>query len=119
MPNADEQARGVWALPKGEAYYNHQLATYTTLPMTADDVHQLGMSEVQRILAEMDDIRGGVGFEGDLKAFFEFIRTDSQFYYPNTDEGAKATYRTRALFWLKSSRSCRSTSAPCRKRNWK
>ncbi|MEQ8206643.1 MAG: DUF885 domain-containing protein [Woeseia sp.] len=87
MPNADEQARGVSALPDGEAFYNHQLATYTTLPMTADDVHQLGMSEVQRILAEMDGIRDEVGFDGDLKDFFEFIRTDSQFYYPNTDEG--------------------------------
>jgi uncharacterized protein (DUF885 family) len=87
MPNADEQARGVWALPNGEAFYNHQLATYTTLPMTADDVHELGLSEVQRILAEMDDIRAKVGFEGDLKEFFEFIRTDPGFYYPNTDAG--------------------------------
>lgn len=87
MPNADEQPRGVSALPNGEAFYNNRLATYTTLPMTADDVHQLGLSEVQRILAEMDGIRTSVGFEGDLKAFFEFIRTDPQFYYPNTDEG--------------------------------
>ena len=87
MPNADEQARGVSTLPNGEAFYNHQLATYTTLPMTADDVHQLGMSEVQRILAEMDVIRAKVGFEGDLKAFFEFVRTDPRFYFPNTDEG--------------------------------
>lgn len=90
MPNADEQARGVSALPNGEAYYNHQLATYTTLPMTADDVHELGMSEVERILAEMEDIRAEVEFEGDLQAFFEFIRTDPQFYYPNTDEGREA-----------------------------
>ena len=87
MPNADEQARGVSALPNGKAFYDHQLATYTTLPMTADDVHELGMSEVQRILDEMDAIRASVGFEGDLKEFFEFIRTDPQFYYPNTDEG--------------------------------
>lgn len=87
MPNADEQARGVSALPNGEAYYNHLLANYTTLPMTADEVHELGMSEVKRILAEMDKVRSNVGFDGDLQAFFEFIRTDSQFYYPNTDEG--------------------------------
>lgn len=87
MPNADEQARGVSALPNGKAFYDHQLATYTTLPMTADDVHDLGMSEVRRILAEMDAIRASVGFEGELKEFFEFIRTDPQFYYANTDEG--------------------------------
>jgi uncharacterized protein (DUF885 family) len=87
MSNADEQARGVWALPNGEAFYNHQLENYSTLRMTADEVHQLGMSEVQRILAEMDDIRAKVAFEGDLKEFFEFVRTDSRFYYPNTDAG--------------------------------
>lgn len=87
MPNADEQARGVSALPNGKAFYDHQLATYTTLPMTADDVHELGMSEVQRILDEMDAIRASVEFDGDLTEFFEFIRTDPQFYYPNTDEG--------------------------------
>jgi len=87
MANADEQARGVSALPNGKAFYDHQLATYTTLPMTANDVHELGMSEVKRILAEMDAIRASVGFEGELKEFFEFIRTDPQFYYANTDEG--------------------------------
>jgi len=87
MANADEQARGVSALPNGEAYYDRQLATYTTLPMTADDVHQLGMSEVQRILVEMKTIKESVGFDGDLPAFFEFIRTDPHFYYSNTDEG--------------------------------
>jgi uncharacterized protein (DUF885 family) len=90
MPNADEQARGVSALPNGKAYYDHRLATYTTLPMTADDVHELGMSEVQRITAEMDTIRASVGFEGDLKAFFEFVRTDPRFYYPNTDDGRES-----------------------------
>jgi len=90
MVNADEQARGVSALPNGEAYYDRQLATFTTLPMTADDVHQLGMSEVQRILVEMETIKESVGFDGDLQAFFKFIRTDPQFYYSNTDEGREA-----------------------------
>jgi uncharacterized protein (DUF885 family) len=90
MANADVQARGVSALPNGEAYYNRKLATYTTLPMTADDVHQLGMSEVQRIKAEMSSIKDEVGFDGDLVSFFDFIRTDSQFYYSNTDEGREA-----------------------------
>ena len=87
MANSDAEANGVWSLPNGEAFYDHMLATYTTLPMTADDVHELGKSEVARILTEMEAIRDSVGFEGDLQDFFEFIRTDSQFYYPNTDEG--------------------------------
>lgn len=88
--NADVQARGVSALPNGEAFYNRQLATYTTLPMTADEVHQLGMSEVERIKAEMLTIKNEVGFDGSLVEFFEFARDDPQFYYSNTDEGREA-----------------------------
>ncbi len=87
IDNADAEAQGVSALPDGEAYYNHQLAVYTTLDMTADEVHELGLGEVARIKGEMEAIREQVGFEGDLAAFFEFIRTDPRFYYPNTDEG--------------------------------
>lgn len=88
--NADTQARGVAALPNGEAYYNRKLRTYTTLPMTAEDVHRLGMSEVQRIKGEMAVIKDEVNFDGDLAAFFEFARDDPQFYYSNTDEGREA-----------------------------
>lgn len=90
MGNADVQARGVAALPNGEAFYNRRLATYTTLPMTADEVHQLGMSEVERIKAEMLTIKDEVGFDGDLVEFFKFARDDPQFYYSNTDEGREA-----------------------------
>ncbi len=90
MVNADEVPRGVSALPNGQAYYNHQLAGYTTLGMTAEEVHQLGLQEVARIRDEMEAIRVEVGFEGDLVEFFEFIRTDPQFYFSNTDEGREA-----------------------------
>ena len=90
MVNADEVPQGVSALPNGQAYYNHQLAGYTTLGMTAEEVHQLGLQEVARIRDEMEAIRNEVGFEGDLVEFFEFIRTDPQFYFSNTDEGREA-----------------------------
>jgi uncharacterized protein (DUF885 family) len=55
--------------------------------MTADEIHQLGLAEVKRIHAEMDKIRVATGFQGDQPAFFEFMRTDKQFYLPDTDEG--------------------------------
>lgn len=88
--NADEQARGVSALPNGEAYYNRKLSSFTTLPMTADEIHQLGMREVQRIKTEMAAIKDEANFDGDLVTFFEFIRIDPQFYYSNTDEGRES-----------------------------
>ena len=87
MPNASEEAQGVSQLPNGAAYYDYQLFNYTTLPMTADDVHELGLQEVARIKGEMEAIKNQVGFEGGLGEFFEFVRTDERFYYPNTDEG--------------------------------
>jgi uncharacterized protein (DUF885 family) len=88
--SADEAPRGVSALPNGEAYYNHKLAEYTTLPMTADDIHTLGLTEVARIKGEMEVIKEQLEFDGDLLAFFEFVRTDPQFYFPNSDEGREA-----------------------------
>ena len=71
-------------LPKGKAYYAAEIYEYTTLELSADAIHQIGLDEVKRIRAEMDAIRAEVGFDGDLKAFFQHLRTDPQFY-PKTD----------------------------------
>ncbi|MFC6977452.1 DUF885 domain-containing protein [Microbulbifer taiwanensis] len=85
--NASEEPQGASSLPNGEAFYNNRLANYTTLDLTADQVHQIGLDEVARIRKEMEGIKEQVGFDGNLQEFFTFIRTDDQFYYPNTDEG--------------------------------
>ncbi|GGO06206.1 hypothetical protein GCM10007972_04300 [Iodidimonas muriae] len=78
---------GVWKLPDGADYYAAQLASYTTTDLSADEIHQIGLDNVDRIHGEMRKIMEQVGFEGDLQAFFEFMRTDEQFYYENTDAG--------------------------------
>ncbi|MEX2962433.1 DUF885 family protein [Microbulbifer sp. TYP-18] len=85
--NASEEPQGVSSLPNGKAFYNNRLANYTTLDLTADQVHQIGLDEVARIRKEMEAIKEQVGFEGSLQEFFTFVRDDDQFYYPNTDEG--------------------------------
>ncbi|QYJ72663.1 DUF885 domain-containing protein [Shewanella sp. FJAT-51649] len=82
---------GVWKLPDGEAFYNNALARTTTTHMTADEIHQLGLAEVERIHNEMRAIMKKVNFNGTLQEFFAFMRDDPQFYYPNTAEG-KAAY---------------------------
>ncbi|WP_068545668.1 DUF885 domain-containing protein [Thalassotalea crassostreae] len=87
IKNTDEIAQGVANQPNGKAYYNFRLKASTTTNLTADEIHQIGLSEVARLTAEMEAIKEKVGFEGDLQAFFKFIKTDPQFYYPNTDEG--------------------------------
>lgn len=87
MDNAATESQGVWALPDGENYYNQRLALMTTLDLTADEIHNIGLSEVARLQAEMEAVKDQTGFDGTLQEFFVFVREDEQFYYPNTDEG--------------------------------
>ena len=68
------KSSGIESTPNGKAYYNHQIKTYTTTDMTADEIHQLGLSEVARILSEMEKVKEQVGFKGDLKSFFNDLR---------------------------------------------
>lgn len=81
---------GAWKFPDGEAFYNQALKNTTTTNLTSDEIHEIGLKEVARIHDEMRAIMKQVAFEGDLQAFFEFLRTDNQFYYPDTDEGKQA-----------------------------
>ncbi len=92
---AGNQNPGVWALPDGERFYNTMLERYTTTKLTADEIHTLGLAEVARIQAEMRATMKEVGFDGTLNEFFEFTRTDPQFYYPDTDAG-RARYLAEA-----------------------
>jgi len=88
----DQQQRattedGVWKFAKGEEFYKNRLKRITTTDLTANAIHEIGLSEVARIHGEMEAIMKKVGFKGSLQDFFEFMRTDKQFYYENTPEG--------------------------------
>ncbi|MFB2651717.1 DUF885 domain-containing protein [Shewanella seohaensis] len=95
---------GVWKLPDGKAFYNNALARTTTTHMTADEIHHLGLAEVERIHNEMRAIMKKVNFNGTLQEFFTFMRDDPQFYYPNTAEG-KAAYLADATKLIDNMRS--------------
>lgn len=71
---------GASDLPGGKDYYRYQAQYYTTLDITPEEVHQIGLDEVKRIRGEMDEIIKRVGFEGSFKEFITFLRTDPQFY---------------------------------------
>jgi uncharacterized protein (DUF885 family) len=98
-------ADGAWKLPNGDAYYDLQLERMTTTDMTADEIHDLGLREVARIHAEMDAIREKVGFDGDLKAFFAYMRDDPEkrFTYTDTEEG-RARYLAEATAMIDTMR---------------
>lgn len=78
---------GVWRFDKGAEFYDYALQRTTTTTMNADEIHDLGLREVERIHGEMKEIMTKVEFEGTLQEFFEFMRNDAQFYYPNDAEG--------------------------------
>ncbi|MDA8626786.1 DUF885 domain-containing protein [Pseudomonadales bacterium] len=82
-----DTATGAWALPDGAAFYAYRLQRMTTLPLTAEAIHQTGLEEVARIQAEMNEIQASVGFEGSLQDFFTHLRTSDEFYFENTDQG--------------------------------
>lgn len=77
---------GRWAMKDGDRLYAWELARHTTTRRTPDELHTLGLSEVARIRQGMEDVRRRVGFEGDLKAFFEHVRTDPRYYCKTPEE---------------------------------
>lgn len=90
LKSSSNAAVGVFAQKNGVDYYNYQLKLNNTIDITPAQVFDFGESEVTRIHSEMEKIKNSVGFKGDLKEFFKFMREDKQFYFPNTREGKKA-----------------------------
>lgn len=78
---------GAWKFPKGDEFYASALNRTTTTKLSAEEIHQIGLDEVARIHGEMEKIKEDVGFEGTLQDFFEFMRTDEQFYFANDSIG--------------------------------
>jgi len=83
---------GLWSMKGGDLVYRNLIQANTTLPLAAEEVHQLGLSEVARITAEMEKVRVQVGYKGDLAAFFEYLRTDKAFQPKSRDDLAKRYY---------------------------
>ena len=86
-----QENNGVWNLPDGDAYYDYLLRQNTTTQLNADQIHELGLNEVARIVAEMDAILRGEGHtEGSVAERMTALGKEDRFLYPNTDEGRAA-----------------------------
>ena len=79
VPACREQV-GASALPRGREFYRHRVRHFTTLDVDPQQIHDTGLSEVRRIRAEMEAVIKEVGFDGDFKAFVDYLRTDPKFY---------------------------------------
>ncbi|WP_298487767.1 DUF885 family protein [uncultured Maribacter sp.] len=75
---AGRETSGIQGVPNGDAYYAHQIKKYTTTNMTAEEIHTLGLKEVARIRSEMEKIKAQVGYKGDLKDFFNYVRNSKK-----------------------------------------
>ncbi len=78
-------------LPDGEAYYQHCIRHFTSLDMTTDEIHRLGLEEVSRIRGEMEATIQDTGFQGNFANFIEFLRSDPRFYVQTAQELLKET----------------------------
>ena len=77
---------GLYAQPNGNSWYEFLVRIRTTTDMTPDEIHEVGLAEVARIHDEMRGVMEEVGFDGDLKEFFEFVNTDPQFFFDEPEQ---------------------------------
>jgi uncharacterized protein (DUF885 family) len=97
VPGARDNIAAV-ALPDGPAFYQNRLEHYTTLKMTPQQVHEIGLKEVARIRAEMQQVIDKTGFKGSFAEFIQFLRTDPQFYVNTPDQLLKeAAYLSKKI----------------------
>jgi uncharacterized protein (DUF885 family) len=77
---------GIWALPEGKEMYAFLAREFTTTKLTPEQIHKLGLKEVERIRGEMLGIKRSLGFAGNLHEFFDHLRTAPQFFYGSPEE---------------------------------
>lgn len=85
LPNCRDTV-GYSALPNGDKWYQNEIHRHTTLNLTANEIHEIGLKEVSRIRSEMTKVKEQVGFEGDLDAFFVHLRESDEFYFESSEE---------------------------------
>jgi uncharacterized protein (DUF885 family) len=94
LPKAREGV-GLVHMKGGAKVYQRQIESTTTLPLTADEIHETGLREVARIKSEMEAVKTRTGFKGTLPQFFEFLRTDPKFA-PKTRDALRVGYEAIA-----------------------
>ena len=85
LPHARE-SHGIGALPGGKKWYAYLAEFHTTTDLTPEQIHETGKTYAGELFREIESIKNNVGFEGDMKAFFQFLREDSQFYYDEPEK---------------------------------
>ena len=77
---------GIKDIPDGKRYYEELAKHYTTTDLTPDEIHNIGLKEIERIRSEMEEIIESVNWDGDFNSFLNYLRTSPRFYYDNPDD---------------------------------
>ena len=85
IPNSRDSI-GIKDVPNGSEWYEYLARYHTTTNLTPDQIHEIGLNEIKRIRAEMEEIIASVNWNGDFNSFLNFLRTDKRFYYDNADD---------------------------------
>ena len=83
-------ADGVWRFPDGEGFYRNRLSVFTTTDLTAEEIHQTGLANVERLHNEMRTVMAELNAQGDLVDFLDRVRRDTTLRYENNDAGRDA-----------------------------
>jgi uncharacterized protein (DUF885 family) len=83
---AARESVGMLDLPDGEAWYAHRVREITTTDLTPEEIHQIGLREVERIHGEMHGVMQQIGFDGELSEFFEYVNADPRFFYSEPEQ---------------------------------
>jgi len=84
--SATRETVGLYGVPDGAEWYAYNVKRITTTTLTPDEIHRIGLAEVERIHGEMRGVMEDVGFDGDLNEFFEFLNSDDQFYFDESEQ---------------------------------
>lgn len=85
VPNA-VKATGLGQLPQGQQWYAHAARGYTTTDLSPQDIHQIGLDEVERIRSAMQSVMREIGFKGSIQAFAAKVKQDSDWYFQSEEE---------------------------------
>jgi len=85
LPNSRDSI-GIKDIPNGKKYYEYLAKYYTTTNLTPDEIHTIGLNEIDRIRSEMEQIIKDVDWDGDFLSFLNYLRTSPRFYYDNSED---------------------------------
>ena len=77
---------GIGDVPGGRKHYEYLAKYFTTTNLTPDEIHQIGLDEIERIRSEMNEIIKQVNWDGDFNSFLDYLRTSPRFYYGNSED---------------------------------